>query len=126
MFVDSLGDLKVSIDSEFDGGCGVISGGVDASKGEKVEVKLELFDLAKLGAFACPVKPKPDEGGGEKNRGGGGEDAKYCEGEVTSLVSRRIPLMAFMSIDSMPAEECRAKASCKLEKEPDPKDCKPC
>lgn len=111
MFVDSLGDLKVSVDSKFDGSCEVISGGVEDSKGEKVEVKLELFDLAKPGAFVCAGKPKPDEGGGEKKRGGGGDDAKYCDGEVTSFASRRIPLMAFMSIDNIPAAECLEKAS---------------
>lgn len=90
-------------------GCGVISGGVDGPNGEKVEVKLVLLDRTSPGAPVCPLKPKPEDGGGEKNRGG--DDAKYCDGDVTSLASRRIPLMAFISIDNIPAAECRANAS---------------
>jgi hypothetical protein len=108
--------LRISERSAAPTPCGAISGGVDDPNGENEPVKLWLplanaaFPLPPVCAFP---NPNPEDGGGEKNLGGGGLEAKYCEGEVTSLASRRemAPRTAFMSRDRMPDDVCLEKAS---------------
>ena len=79
-----------------------ISGGVDVPNGENEDVNPWLPLRDKPDMLDCPVTPKAAEGGGEKNRGGGGDDAKYPVGNVTSPTSRRGPRMVLMSMDRIP------------------------
>ena len=85
-------------------------GGVDEPNGEKEDEKPWRFD--------CDPKPKPEDGGGEKNLGGGGDVAKWYDGDVNSFWSRRKLRMEFTSTCRTPLTDCLdGKASWMFEKD---------